>query len=88
MNKILRTTTTIGYNMITNKNTKINHNDSLISFRIPSMVDARMDFISEQRWTNKSSIYRDAVKEYLTNNAEYFEEETIQSERLMKDDFF
>ena len=70
------------------KNTKINHNDQLISFRIPSMVDARMDFISEQRWTNKSSIYRDAVKEYLTNNAEYFEEETIQSERLMKDDFF
>jgi predicted DNA-binding protein len=73
--------------MITNKN-KINHNDSLISFRIPSMVDARMDFISEQRWTNKSSIYRDAVKEYLTNNADYFEEETIQSERLIKDDFF
>ena len=70
------------------KNTKINHNDSLISFRIPSMVDARIEFISEQRWTNKSSIYRDAVKEYLTNNADYFEEETIQSERLMKDDFF
>jgi len=70
------------------KNSKLSQYNQLVSFRVPSTVDARMDFISEQRWTNKSSIYRDAVKEYLTNNAEYFEEENIQTERLMRDDFF
>jgi predicted DNA-binding protein len=38
------------------------NNDTMVSFRIPTDVDARMDWISDQKWTDKSSIYRDAVR--------------------------
>ena len=46
----------------------------MVSFRIPQEVDTRMDYISTQRWTDKSSIYRDAVRKYLTENEELFTE--------------
>ena len=51
---------------------------TMVSFRIHTDVDARMDYISTQRWTDKSSIYRDAVRKYLTENEELFNEEYCQ----------
>ena len=47
---------------------KFKNNDTMVSFRIPTEVDARMDWISTQKWTDKSSIYRDAVRKYLSEN--------------------
>ena len=57
---------------------KHKNKDTMVSFRIPQDVDTRMDYISTQRWTDKSSIYRDAVRNYLTENEELFTEEYCQ----------
>lgn len=66
---------------------KFKNNDTMVSFRIPTEVDARMDWISTQKWTDKSSIYRDAVRKYLTENEDYFSEEFIQSNRHLQPTF-
>ena len=57
---------------------KFRNNDTMISFRIQSEVDAKMDWISTQKWTDKSSIYRDAVRAYLKENTEYFSDEYLK----------
>ena len=51
----------------------------MTSFRLPIDVDKKMDWVAEQRWTDKSSIYRDAVRKYLVDPdvQEYFTDEYI-----------
>lgn len=44
---------------------KFRNNDTMTSFRLPVDVDKRMDWVASQRFTDKSSIYRDAVRKYL-----------------------
>jgi len=58
---------------------KFNNNDTMTSFRLPIDVDKKMDWVAEQRWTDKSSIYRDAVRKYLVDPdvQEYFTDEYI-----------
>ena len=67
---------------------KFRNNDTMVSFRIPSDVDARMDWISDQKWTDKSSIYRDAVRKYLTENEDYFSDEYIQLNQHLQPSFW
>ena len=58
---------------------KFNNNDTMTSFRLPIDVDKKMDWVAEQRWTDKSSIYRDAVRKYLVDPdaQEYFTDDYI-----------
>ena len=63
------------------------NNDTMVSFRIPTDVDARMDCISDQKWTDKSSIYRDAVRKYLKENQDLFSEDYIQLNQHLQPNF-
>lgn len=63
------------------------NNDTMVSFRILTDVDARMDWISDQKWTDKSSIYRDAVRKYLKENQDLFTEEYIQMNQHLQPNF-
>ena len=57
---------------------KLDKKDVHVTFRIPADVDQRMDYMGEQFWTNKSSVYRDAVRLYLREHAEYFTDEYMR----------
>lgn len=63
------------------------NNDTMVSFRIPTDVDARMDWISDQKWTDKSSIYRDAVRKYLKENQDFFTEDYFHLNQPLQPNF-
>ena len=69
------------------KSMQFKNNDTMVSFRIPTDVDARMDWISDQKWTDKSSIYRDAVRKYLKENQDLFSEEYINLNQHLQPNF-
>jgi len=63
------------------------NNDTMVSFLNPTDVDAHMGWISDQEWTDKSSIYRDAVPKYLKENQDLFPEEYVQMNEHLKPNY-
>ena len=56
---------------------RFKNQDTLISIRLPKEVDAKIQWIADQKYTDKSSIHRDALRMYLIQNQEFFTEEFI-----------
>lgn len=44
---------------------RFKNQDTLISLRLPKEVDAKIDYLADQKWSDKSSIYREAIRDYL-----------------------
>ena len=56
---------------------RFKNQDKLISIRLPKEVDTKIQWIADQKYTDKSSIHRDALRMYLIQNQEFFTEEFI-----------
>ena len=56
---------------------RFKNQDTLISIRLPKEVDTKIQWIADQKHTDKSSIHRDALRMYLIQNQEFFTEEFI-----------
>ena len=56
---------------------RFKNQDTLISIRLPKEVDTKIQWIADQKYTDKSSIHRDALRMYLIQNQEFFTEEFI-----------
>ena len=56
---------------------RFKNQDTLISLRLPKEVDAKIGYLADQKWSDKSSIYREAIRDYLKKDEvkEYFSEE-------------
>ena len=47
----------------------------MMSVRIPKSMDTKVQWIADQKLTDKSSIHRDALRMYFIQNQEFFTEE-------------
>jgi predicted DNA-binding protein len=58
---------------------RFKNQDTLISLRLPKEVDAKIDYLADQKWSDKSSIYREAIRDYLKKDEvkEYFSDEYL-----------
>ena len=51
--------------------------DVMTSVRLPKEMDTKLQWIADQKYTDKSSIHRDALRMYLIQNQAFFTEEYI-----------
>ena len=58
---------------------RFKNKDTLVSLRLPSEVDKKIQWIADQKYTDKSSIHRDALRVYLIENDDFFTDAFIAS---------
>ena len=58
---------------------RLRNQDTMVSIRLPKEVDTKIQWIADQKYTDKSSIHRDALRKYLIQNQEFFTEEFISA---------
>ena len=58
---------------------RLRNQDTMVSIRLPKEVDTKIQWIADQKYTDKSSIHRDALRRYLIQNQEFFTEEFISA---------
>ena len=56
---------------------RLKEHDIITSIRLPKEVNNKIQWIEDQKLTDKSSIHRDALRMYLIQNQEFFTEEYI-----------
>jgi len=56
---------------------RLKEHDIITSIRLPKEVNNKIQWIADQKLTDKSSIHRDALRMYLIQNQEFFTEEYI-----------
>ena len=67
---------------------RFKNQDTLISIRLPKEVDTKIQWIADQKYTDKSSIHRDALRMYLIQNQEFFTEEFISQNSHHRSEMF
>jgi len=58
---------------------RFKNQDTLVSLRLPSEVDKKIQWIADQKYTDKSSIHRDALRVYLIDNKDFFTDDFMTS---------
>ena len=58
---------------------RLRNQETMVSIRLPKEVDTKIQWIADQKYTDKSSIHRDALRKYLIQNQEFFTEEFISA---------
>ena len=56
---------------------RLKEHDIITSIRLPKEVNNKIQWIADQKLTDKSSIHRDALRMSLIQNQEFFTEEYI-----------
>jgi len=67
---------------------RLRNQDTMVSIRLPKEVDTKIQWIADQKYTDKSSIHRDALRKYLIQNQEFFTEEFISANSHHQSEMF
>ena len=52
----------------------------MISLRLPSEVNKKIQWLADQKYTDKSSIHRDALRVYLIENDDFFTDDYLATQ--------